>query len=112
MEVSLVIGIVDCPSSPCPAPSVDLGDILFIGKYKSQGVIGDTLESFENFTFNVPANFTGSASFQAQHNSLLTPPVSLFHKHSNLVILTLFQKNQAIPTVEYQSLAVEVSSLS
>ena len=110
MEVSLVIGIVNCPLSPCPPPSADLGDILFIGKFKSQGVIGNTLKSFENFTFPVPANFTGSASFQAQHNFLLTPPVSLFYKLSNLVMLTLLKKNQAIPTVEYQSLAVKVSS--
>ena len=78
MEVSLVIGIVDCPSSSssCPAASADLGDILFIGKFQSQGVIDNSLKSFENFTFVVPAGLSGLASFQAQHNFLVTPPVS------------------------------------
>lgn len=78
MEVSLVIGILGCPSSPCPPASTDLGNTLFIGKFQSQGVIDGTLKSFQNFTFTVPAGLSGSASFQAQHNFLLTPPVSLF----------------------------------
>lgn len=76
MEVSLVIGIVACPSSSCPAASADLGTTLFIGKFESQGVIDNSLKSFENFTFVVPAGLSGSASFQAQHNFLVTPPVS------------------------------------
>ena len=82
MEVSLVIGIVGCPST-CPAASEDLGIILFIGKYQSQGVIGTTLKSYENLTFNVPSNLSGLASVQAQHNFLVTPPVSKFYKPSN-----------------------------
>ena len=110
MEVSLVIGIVNCPLSPCPPPSADLGDILFIGKFKSQGVIGNTLKSFENFTFTIPANFTGAASFQAQHNFLVTPPVSLFNKLSEFRYIDSTPQNHAIPTVEYQSLAVKVLS--
>ena len=77
MEVSLVIGIVACGSSGCPAPSADLGEILFIGKYQSQGVIGNTLNSFENFTFVVPSDISGQASIQVQHVFLLTPPVSV-----------------------------------
>jgi hypothetical protein len=76
VEVSLVIGIVDCPSSSCPAASADLGDILFIGRYQSQNVIDNSLKSFENFSVVVPAGLSGSASFQAQHNFLVTPPVS------------------------------------
>ena len=77
VEVSLVIGIVSCGSSACPAPSADLGEILFIGKYQSQGVIGNTLNSFENFTFVVPSDISGQASIQVQHVFLLTPPVSV-----------------------------------
>jgi hypothetical protein len=83
VEVSLVIGIVGCPSYPCPAPSADLGYILFNGKYLSQGLIGP-LESFENFTFAVPDGLSGSASLQAQHIFLLTPPVCLFLQASEL----------------------------
>jgi hypothetical protein len=41
-------------------------------------MIGNSLKLFENFTFIVPSNFTGSAAFQAQHNFLVTPPVSWF----------------------------------
>ena len=77
VEVSLVIGIVACGSSACPAPSADLGEILFIGKYQSQGVIGNTLNSFENFTFVVPSDISGHASIQVQHVFVLTPPVSV-----------------------------------
>jgi len=90
-EVSLVIGIVACGSS-CPAASADLGEILFIGKYQSQGVIGNTLNTFENFNFVVPSDISGSASIQAQHVFVNTPP------------------GHAIPTVEYKSVAVKVSS--
>jgi len=90
-EVSLVIGIVACGST-CPAASADLGEILFVGKYQSQGVIGNTLNQFENFSFVVPSDISGSASIQAQHVFLLTPP------------------RHAIPNVEYESVAVQVSS--
>ena len=81
MEVSLVIGIISCPSSPCPAASADLGNLLFVGKYQAQGEIGNTLKTFENFTFVVPGGLpVGSAAIQAQHISLATPPVSLLYK--------------------------------
>jgi len=93
VEVSLVIGIVACGSSTtCPAASVDLGEILFIGKYQSQGIIGNTLNSFENFSFVVPSDISGPASIQAQHDFLVTPP-----GHAN-------------PAVDYESVAVQVSS--
>jgi hypothetical protein len=78
MEVSLVIGIVACGTSACPAPSTDLGKILFVGKYQSQGEVGNMLNSFENFTFVVPSDISGKASIQVQHVFVLTPPVSLF----------------------------------
>jgi len=86
-EVSLVIGIVACGSSACPAASADLGEILFIGKYQSHGLIGNTLNSFENFSFVVPSDISGSASIQAQHVFLTTPP------------------GHAIPSVDYESVA-------
>lgn len=76
-EVSLVIGIVPCPASGCPAPSANLGEILFIGQYKSQGQIGNTLNTFENFTFVVPSDISGAASIQVQHATLTTLPVRL-----------------------------------
>jgi hypothetical protein len=91
-EVSLVIGIVACPASGCPAASADLGEILLIGKYVSQGTIGNTLNSFENFTFTVPSDISGAASIQAQHVFLLTPP------------------QHALPGVEYSSVKVQVGS--
>jgi hypothetical protein len=77
VEVSLVIGIVACGSSACPSPSTDLGEILFIGTYQSQGQIGKTLNLFENFTFGVPSDISGRASIQVQHVFFLTPPVSV-----------------------------------
>jgi len=91
-EISLVIGIVACGSSGCPKASADLGEILFIGKFESQGLIGNTLNQFENFNFVVPSDISGPASIQAQHVFINTPP------------------GHAIPTVEYESLAVQVSS--
>jgi len=91
-EVGLVIGIVACRSSTtCPAASADLGEILFIGKYQSQGLIGNTLNSFENFSVVVPSDISGPASIQAQHVFVTTPP------------------GHAIPTVDYESVAVQVS---
>jgi len=91
-EVSLVIGIVACGSSGCPKASADLGEILFIGKFQSQGLIGNTLNQFENFNFVVPSDISGPASIQAQHVFINTPP------------------GHAIPTVDYESVAVQVSS--
>ncbi|KDR68876.1 hypothetical protein GALMADRAFT_272265 [Galerina marginata CBS 339.88] len=91
-EVSLVIGIVGCGTSPCPAPSADLGEILFIGKYQSQGEFGTTLNTFENFTFTVPNDISGKASIQAQRVSVLTPP------------------GHSLPVIEYTSVAVQVGS--
>jgi len=88
-EVSLVIGIVACGSS-CPSASTDLGEILFVGKFESQGIIG-SLNQFENFSFVVPSDISGLASIQAQHVFLLTPP------------------GHAIPNVEYESVQVHVS---
>ena len=96
MEVSLVIGIIGCGSSACPAPSADLGEVLFIGKYQSQGVIGNTLNSFENFTFVVPSDISGNASIQVQHNFLLTPPVSVFYKLSNGYSLVLQRMKRSL----------------
>jgi len=77
-EVSLVIGMVACPSG-CPTPSADLGEVLFVGKYESQGGVGNTLNSFENITVTVPSDISGPASIQIQHNFLSTPPQ---HAHS------------------------------
>ncbi|PPQ69125.1 hypothetical protein CVT26_003573 [Gymnopilus dilepis] len=74
-EASLIIGIVDCGTWACPAPSADLGEVLFIGKYQSQGGTGNTLNSFENFTFTVPTDISGTASIQVQRVDLTTPPV-------------------------------------
>ena len=106
-EISLVIGIVACGST-CPAASADLGEILFIGKFQSQGQTGDFLNTFENFSFVVPSDISGSASIQAQHVFLLTPPVGLFFEISIYVIDSA--KAHAIPNVEYKSVAVQVSS--
>jgi hypothetical protein len=106
VEVSLVIGIVACGST-CPAASADLGEILFIGKFQSQGEIGNTLNSFENISIVVPSDISGSASIQTQHVFLLTPPVSLFFELSIYVIDST--KAHAIPNVEFESVAVQVS---
>jgi hypothetical protein len=73
-EVSLVIGLVPCGTSACPSPEANLGEILFIGKYQSQNEIGNTLNSFENFTFVVPSDISGAAAIQVQHNFLTTLP--------------------------------------
>ncbi|KDR70764.1 hypothetical protein GALMADRAFT_282011 [Galerina marginata CBS 339.88] len=89
-EVSLVVGIVGCGSAACPAPSADLGEILFIGKFVGQGVIGNTLNQFENFTFTVPSDISGKASVQVQHAYVLTPP------------------GHSLPSIEYTSVAVQV----
>jgi len=90
-EISLIIGIVACPSG-CPAPSADLGEVLFVGKYQSQGTIGNTLNSFQNFSLTVPSDISGPASIQIQHNFLLTPP------------------QHALPNVEYNSLPIQIGS--
>ena len=87
-----MIGIVACGSSACPAPSADLGEILFIGKYQSQGEIDNTLNSFETFSLTVPSDISGSASIQVQQVFLLTPPVSLFTTFRT-TFLTLLQRD-------------------
>lgn len=77
MDVSLVIGIAPCGTSGCPAPSANLGEILFIGQYKSEGVIESMLNTFENFTFVVPSDISGAASIQVQRTGLITLIVRL-----------------------------------
>jgi hypothetical protein len=71
-------------------------------------LIGNTLNSFENFSFVVPSDISGLASIQAQHVFLTTPPVSLFFEFSIYVIDSA--KGHAIPSVDYESVAVQVSS--
>jgi len=92
-EVSLIIGIVPCGTSGCPAPSADMGLILFIGQYKMQSE--NSVETFESFTFVVPGDMAGPASIQVQHNFLTTLPGP-----------------DSEPGVEYASLAVNVASLA
>ncbi|KDR70767.1 hypothetical protein GALMADRAFT_254409 [Galerina marginata CBS 339.88] len=91
-EVSLVIGVVGCGSSPCPAPSADLGEILFIGKFVGQGVIPNTLTQFANFSVTVPSDISGQASIHVQDLSLTTPP------------------GHSFPNIAYTSLPVQVGS--
>lgn len=111
MEVSLVIGIVGCGSSACPSPSANLGQILFVGIYQSQGVIGNTLNTFENFSFVVPSDISGQASIQVQHGFLTTLPVSLFTSFlTGLFIHSATKGPVAIPGVEYTSVAVQVGT--
>lgn len=43
----------------------------FYRKYESQGVIPNTLNEFENFTFTVLDDISGQASIQVQHNYLV-----------------------------------------
>jgi hypothetical protein len=76
-EVGLAIGIVSCStSSGCPAPSADLGQLLFAGKFQGQGTLGNSLNQYENFTFVVPDYIpTGPSAIQVMHVYLLTPPV-------------------------------------
>jgi hypothetical protein len=111
LEVSLVIGIIACGTSACPAPSADLGEIIFVGKYQSQGEVGNTLNSFENFTFVVPSDISGKASIQVQHIFVLTPPVSLFccSKLFLIMLFTLLKRAMlslasSIPVSGYRSL--------
>jgi hypothetical protein len=97
VEVSIVIGIVPCGTSGCPQPSVDLGEILFIGNYSSQGRNDSGLYTFENFTFVVPSDISGAASIQVQHNFLFDLPF-------------LPQGPDSEPEVEYASLAVTIGT--
>ena len=110
VEVSLIIGIITCGTSACPVPSADLGKILFIGKFQSQGEV-DTFNSFDNFTFIIPSDISRAASIQVQHVFLLTPPVSLFccFTYSLIMLFTLLQRAMlslasSIPVLGYRSL--------
>ena len=85
MEVGLVIGVVACGTAACPAPTADLGQPVFVGKYQSQGAIGNTLNSFQNISVTIPTGISGPASIQVQRVALLTPPVSQFANFSGLV---------------------------
>jgi hypothetical protein len=53
-----------------------MGEILFIGRYQSQGAIDNDINTFENFTFAVPSDISGPVSIQVQHAFLTTLPVS------------------------------------
>ncbi|KAJ7587582.1 hypothetical protein C8J56DRAFT_942148 [Mycena floridula] len=73
--LGLAIGLLSCPTTTCAAPSADLGEPLFTGVFEGQGILPNTLTSFENFTLTVPSDFpVGKASFQAWRTALLTPP--------------------------------------
>jgi hypothetical protein len=91
-EIALVIGIVGCGTAACPAPTADLGEPVFIGKYQGQGQIGNSLNTFENITVTVPSDISGAASVQVQRVSLATPP------------------GHSIPGIEYTSVKVNVGS--
>ncbi|PPQ96016.1 hypothetical protein CVT26_016178 [Gymnopilus dilepis] len=92
VEVGLVIGVVACGTAACPAPTADLGQPVFVGKYQSQGAIGNTLNSFQNISVTIPTGISGPASIQVQRVALLTPP-----GHSR-------------PEIEYASVQVNAGS--
>ena len=100
--------MVACGTSACPDPSKDLGEVLFIGKYDSQGAF-DQFDSFENFTLTVPSDISGAASIQVQHSALLTPPVSFPVKRLDWRIDSA-GKGHAQPTISYTSTPVQVGS--
>lgn len=82
-----------------------------MGIYKSQGVIGNTLNTFENFSFVVPSEISGQASIQVQHGFLTTLPVSLFTSFlTGLFTHSAAKGFVSIPGVEYASVAIQVGS--
>ena len=57
----------------------------------------------------VPSDISGSASIQAQHVFVTTPPVCLFFSQLSIYVIDS-AKGHAIPSVDYESVAVQVSS--
>ncbi|PPQ70682.1 hypothetical protein CVT26_014621 [Gymnopilus dilepis] len=77
-EVDYFVGIISCGSSACPSPSVNLGNLLFIGPYQPQGIIGSPPfpHTFQNLSLTVPPNLpTGAAALQVQRVIFAASPV-------------------------------------
>ena len=112
MEVSLVIGIAPCGTG-CPPPYETLGETLFIGQYQPQGLIGNDVTSFENFTFVVPNDISGVASIQVQHRFLTTLPVCLRGYDFVLYINNIHVISKggvSVPEVQYTSVPINIGS--
>jgi len=97
-EVALAIGMKDCGSSSCPPASTDLGDVMYIGQFSSQGYVlvnssGDSAK-YENFTLTVPVDVSGSASIQVMHVYLFVVDAAV---------------RQAYPGIEYANASVTVA---
>ncbi|KAF7977297.1 hypothetical protein HWV62_642 [Athelia sp. TMB] len=69
IEVAVVIGMIGCTASFCPAPSDQLGHILYNGLYRPK-LVGATLE--ESFSVTVPSTIApGQAVLSVSHFNLI-----------------------------------------
>jgi hypothetical protein len=68
-DVSVVIGLQSCPTSPCAAPDSIMGDILFVGPYTPDP---NGSPPSQTFTVNIPAGMQkGRAQLGVVHFALI-----------------------------------------
>lgn len=88
--------MVNCPPAGCPAPSVNLGEIVSV-------TILNTSQPFDNFTLQVPSDITGPASIQIQHNFFTTSSLVSLDELSKHKTCSSSVVQGTTPTVEYLS---------
>ncbi|KZP29771.1 hypothetical protein FIBSPDRAFT_851375 [Athelia psychrophila] len=86
-EVAVVIAMIGCTTSPahCPAPSEQLGNILYNGVY-SPTLVGTT--KVQNFTVTVPSGLkAGQAVLSVSHFNLIgVSSPFLFGLHNEMLM--------------------------
>lgn len=93
----------------CPATSADLSEILFIGKYR---FIGNTLNTFENFSFvNLSDIIWPSFNPSTERLFIHTTSKSCFSGFQSMFIIDPV-KGHAVLTVNCDSVAVQVIQAS
>ena len=117
-EIDYYIGIVTCTNSGCPSPSSgNLGDILFLGLYQPQGIIGNPPfpPTYQNFTLSVPSDIpAGKAAIQVQKVVFIASPVSYLLSEDwdecDTHPYRVSVQGQADASLQYGSVQVQVST--
>ncbi|KAJ6555133.1 hypothetical protein DFH09DRAFT_1085082 [Mycena vulgaris] len=77
IEAAIVIGFLDCSTSPCPATVDQIGDVLYDGPYNPLFHISGSGPAhkapFENFNITIPASASaGATQLTVTHLSLIS----------------------------------------
>jgi len=98
-EVGLAIGLVNCPTSPCPTPAEEMGRVLYAGSFNPQlhEIPG---EPYQNFSVYIPTvaegDSTGTAQIQVARLHLIGAGPSPILELNNVTVSI-----KAVPTAPF-----------